>query len=138
MSWICPHCGYDNAIDPVNSRHTPLCKGCGEEYETAADVKKHITQEIKNHRTQIRDLVVEAADLRGEISSFQDEISSRKIKLADISKQSGDCKKELDMLEKKVIFGCDEETDRIEQRTARARLNRTQKTLPFEGVRLCA
>jgi chromosome segregation ATPase len=121
-------------VDPLNGRHTPLCTGCGEEFETPADVKKRISEEIKNYKSEMKSLRAEGNDIRGEIASLEDEISSRKIKLTDLGKGYSDIEKELKILEGKVIYGCVEESDRIEQRTAKAQLDVHQETLPFEGV----
>ena len=134
MSWICPHCGYENEMDPVNGRHTPLCKGCGEEYETATEVRKHIVESLKEYRLEEAALQAQATDLRGEISSLEDEISSRKIHLADMKKEYDQIAEEIKALEAKTIYGDDDPAAAIERRTARARLDIQQKTLPFEEV----
>lgn len=134
MSWICPHCGYENAVDPVNGRHTPLCKGCGEEYETPAEVRKRTVESLKEYQAQARDLQARAIDLRAEISSLEDEISSRRIQLADLGKEHTEIEEEIKMLETKTIYGDDDPAASIERRTARARLDVHQKTLAFEAV----
>ena len=134
MSWICPHCGYENEMDPVNGRHTPLCKGCGEEYETAAEVRKRTAESLKEYRAEKDELEAEASDIRDEIASLTDEISSRKIRLADMKKEYDQISEEIKTLEAKTIYGDDDPAAAIERRTARARLDVHQKTLPFEEV----
>jgi len=130
MSWICPHCGFENEIDPLNSRHHPTCKGRGETHQTADELEAQITPQIEAYEGDLRNSRALMNKARDHIASLENEISSWNLKYNDAAKDVATAKKELEKLRKFKIY---RETSSFDK-AAKARLDVRQKTLPFEGV----
>ena len=130
MTWVCPYCGYENQRDPLNSRDTPKCTGCGEDYITPDELEKQIQPQIKATEEDLKEARHQMQEASDHCSALQDELSNweqkRKVALNDIENE----KMELTRLKTFKIF-------REVNREARARLDIHQKTLPFE-VPVCA
>ena len=110
---------------PVNSRHTPECPGCGEEYITPDDLEKQIKPQIEDAETFLKSARDEMQDACDHISSLKDELSSweqkRRHALTDVENEQ----MELTRLRTLKIF-------REVDREAKARLDKHQRQLPFE------
>ena len=131
MSWICPHCGTENYRMPLNSRHTPECTGCGENFITPEELESQIKPQIEAFEDDIksaRHLMQEASD---HISSLRYEMSSWEQKRQAALNDMAEAQMELTKLKTVKVF-------REVNREARARLDPHQKTLPFEEVPACA
>jgi septal ring factor EnvC (AmiA/AmiB activator) len=130
MSWICPYCGTENYRMPLNSRHTPECTGCGENFITPEELESQIKPQIEAFEDELksaRHLMQEASD---HISSLRDEMSSWEQKRQAALNDLDEAQMELTKLKTFKVF-------REVNREARARLDPHQKTLPFEEVPAC-
>lgn len=125
MSWICPHCGTENYKMPLNSRHTPECTGCGEDYITPDELESQIKPQIEAAEANLKTARLIMQEARDHCSSLRDELSGWEQKLKDASNEVENEKAELIKLKTFKIY-------REVNREARARLDVHQKTLPFE------
>jgi hypothetical protein len=131
MSWICPFCGYENHIDPLNSRHHPECKGCGEDHISPDTLEAQIRPQIKFNEDSLKEAKAELGEARDHISSLKDELSSWNLKYESAKTDVAGCEKELKKLRDFKIY---REGDMVDK-AAKARLDIHQKTLPLpEGV----
>lgn len=114
MSWICPFCGTENYLMPLNSRHDVLCKGCGERYISPDDLEAQIRPQIIEEEKFFKIAMDELQDINDHISSLTDELSSWNLKRKDALAELENTKAELDRLRGFVVHREADRTAKIQ------------------------
>lgn len=131
MTWICPHCGYENRIDPLNSRHDPLCKGCAEPFETPERLCKIKTRTITELKEEMKENNDAQIEIQSHIESLETDLAVERGKLEDLRKDYSADYNDLKKWESMKIYGIDRDpVDKV----AKARTDIKQKTLAIVGV----
>jgi chromosome segregation ATPase len=128
MTWTCPHCGYTNKMDPLNSRHKPLCGGCNEPFETPDRLQKEKDTEIKRVKEDLTCCQLAQNAIKERIGVLKTELSEEQIKLDAARSEYSDLTKDLKKWENVKVHGIDQEPDKA----AKAALDIHQVKLPFE------
>jgi chromosome segregation ATPase len=132
MTWLCPHCGYQNRVDPLNSRHDPLCLGCHEPFETPERLLKIKTRNITELKEELKENNEAQIEIHSHIESLETDLAAERGKLNDLRKDYSTAHTDLKKWENTKIYGID--VDPVDK-VAKARTDIKQKTLAIVGVR---
>jgi chromosome segregation ATPase len=132
MTWLCPHCGYQNRVDPLNSRHDPLCLGCHETFETPERLLKIKTRNITELKEELKENNEAQIEIHSHIESPETDLAEERGKLNDLRKDYSTAHTDLKKWENTKIYGID--VDPVDK-VAKARTDIKQKTLEIIGVR---